>query len=229
MDTSRRLPVNKLNLLIPLALLAAAALACSPSAPSLPANTALYKDDFSDSGSGWCVDSTANSSLDYLNGEYVFKVVKDNWFVWCNPGQNLGDIHIEVTARDVSNTSDTTFGVICNDQKAAEQTDEALYYLGFRPDGHYTIALSKGGQDQVLTKGTSNSIPSTAISYTVGADCGGGHLTLYANGTKIASASDSTYTTGDVGLFAWTGDGAPAEVHYDNLVVTKLSTGTPTQ
>ena len=88
--------------------------------------------------------------------------------------------------------------------------------------GDYTITLTKGGQDQVLTKGVSKSIPSSAASYTVGADCGGGQLALYANGTKIASASDSSYTTGDVGLFAWTGDGAPAEVHYDDLIVTKL-------
>jgi hypothetical protein len=214
--------MNKRYVLIPLLMLLVAALACSPSAPTLPANTSLYKDSFGDSNSGWCVDSTANSSLDYVGGEYVFKVKKDNWFVWCNPGQNFGDIHIDVTAKDVSNTSDTIFGVICNDQKATKETNEDLYYLGFSPDGHYTITLTKGGQDQVLTKGVSKSIPSTATSYTIGADCGGGKLALYANGTQIASASDSTYTTGDVGLFAWTGDTAPAEVHYDDLVVTKL-------
>ncbi len=224
--------MNSLRVLVPLTLLAAAVLACSPSSPtlpSLPASTTLYKDDFSDSGSGWCSDSTASSSLDYSGGEYVFKVLKANWFVWCNPGQNFDAIHAEVTAKDVGNTSDTIFGLICNDQKASESANEDLYYLGFSADGHYTITLTKGGNDNDLAHGTSTDIPTNAISYTVGADCGGGNLALYADGKKIASAKDSTYTSGDVGLFVWTGDGAPAEIHYDNIVVTKLASGTPTQ
>jgi len=223
--------MNNRRVLAPLVLLLAAVLACSPSSslPSLPASTTLYKDSFGDTNSGWCSDSTSSSSLDYSGGEYVFKVKVANWFVWCNPGQNFGDIHVEVTAKNVGKTADTIFGVICNDQKASEQTNEDLYYLGFSQDGHYTITLTKGGNDTVLAKGVSTAIASSAVSYTVGADCGGGHLALYANGTKIASASDASYTTGDVGLFAWTGDNAPAEVHYDDIVVTKLGGGaTPT-
>ena len=222
--------MNYRRVFVPLALLLAAALACSPSSlPNLPASTTLYKDNFSDSNSGWCEDSTSSSSLAYAGGEYVFKVQDTNWFVWCNPGQNFGDIHVEVTAKNVGQTSDTIFGVICNDQKASEQTNEDLYYLGFSPDGHYTITLTKGGTDTVLTKGVSSAIASSAISYTVGADCGGGQLALYADGKKIASATDSSYTTGDVGLFAWTGENAPAEIHFDDIVVTKLgSAATPT-
>ena len=220
---------------VPLALLVAAALACSPSStnlpslPSLPASTTLYKDNFSDSGSGWCVDSSKSSSLDYTGGEYVFKVITDNWFVWCNPGQNFNAVHVEVTAKNVGQTSDTIFGLICNDQKASEQQNEDLYYLGFSSDGHYTITLTKGGTDKVLSKGTTSAIASNAISYTVGADCGNGQLALYADGQKIASASDATYTSGDVGLFTWTGDKAPAEIHYDDIVVTPLTSGTPTK
>lgn len=219
--------MNNRRVFVTLALLAAAALACSL---SLPASTALYKDNFSNSSSGWCVDSTKNSSLAYASGEYVFKVITDNWFVWCNPGQNFSDIHVEVTAKNTANTTDTIFGVICNDQAAAEQTNEDLYYLGFSSDGQYTITLTKGGTSQVLAKGTSTDIATGAISYTVGADCGAtGQLALYADGKKIATANDSTHTSGDVGLFVWTGDKVPAEVHYDNIVVTKLASGTPTQ
>ncbi len=222
--------MNNRRVFVPLALLVAAALACTPSVPSLPASTTLYKDNFSNSSSGWCSDTTKSSSLDYSGGDYVFKVSADNWFVWCNPGQDFNDIHVEVVAKNVGNTSDTIFGVICNDQKASEQSNEDLYYLGFSADGHYTITLTKGGTDKVLTKGTSSAIATNAISYTVGADCGAtGQLALYADGKKIASATDSTHTSGDVGLFVWTGDKAPAEIHYDDIVVTKLASGTPTQ
>jgi hypothetical protein len=224
--SARRMPVKHRQIVIAVALLALAAVSCSS---VLPASTALYKDNFSDSSSGWCVDTTSSSSTDYLGGEYVFKVTQDHWFVWCNPGQNFDNIHVEVTAKNVGNTADTVFGVICNDQKATAQTQESLYYLGFSPDGYYTITLTKNGQDQVLTKGTTDAIATNAISYTVGADCAGGQLALYADGKKIASAADSSFTTGDVGLFAWTSDGVPAEIHYDNIIVTKLATGTPTQ
>ncbi len=205
---------------VPLALLVAAALACSP---SLPGATSLYKDNFSDSGSGWCVDNSNSSDLNYAGGEYVFKVTDPTWFVWCNPGQNFTDIHVEVTAENVSGKSDTVFGLICNDQKAATQANENFYYLGIRSDGHYTIRLSKGGNDKILADDTSADIPTNAISYTVGADCAGGNLALYVNGTQIATAHDSTYLSGDVGLFAWTGKATPAEIHYDDIAVTKLA------
>jgi pectate lyase len=220
--------MNTRRVCVPLALLVAAALACSPSLPSLPSSTALYRDNFSDSSSGWCVDSSPSSSTDYSGGEYVVKVLFPNWFVWCNPGQTFGDIHVEVTAKNVGNTSDTVFGVICNDQKAAELTNEDYYYMGISADGHYTMRLTKGGKDTVLAEDASNGIPTNAISYTVGADCAGGNLALYVDGTQIASAHDSTYTSGDVGVFAWTRDKSLAEIHFDDMVVTKLSNATPT-
>ena len=212
---------------VALGLLVAAALACSPSAV-LPGATSLYKDDFSDSGSGWCANSSSSSSTDYGGGEYIFKVIDPNWFVWCNPGQTFGDIHVQVTAKNTSGKADTVFGLICNDQKAATQADESFYYMGISADGSYTMRLNKAGKDTVLAEDKSTAIATNAVSYTVGADCAGGNLTLYVNGALIASARDATYTSGDVGLFAWTGDGAPAEIHYDDLVVTKLASATAT-
>ena len=62
----------------------------------------------------------------------------------------------------------------------------------------------------------------------MGADCGNGDLVLYVDGQQVASASDSTYTSGDTGLFAWSGDKVPAEIRYDDFVVTKLETATAT-
>jgi len=219
--------MNKQRLLAPLGLLVAAALACSPSSV-LPGSTSLYKDNFSDSGSGWCASSSSSSSTDYGGGEYVFNVFIPNWFVWCNPGQNFDDVHVEVTAKNTSGQSDTVFGVICNDQKATSQDDESFYYMGISADGNYTMRLNKAGKDTVLAEDKSDAIVTNAVSYTVGADCAGGNLVLYVNGAQIASAHDTTFVKGDVGLFAWTGDGAPAEIHYDDIVVTKLSNATAT-
>jgi len=219
--------MNHRRVFVPLGLLLAAVLACSPSSV-LPGATSLYKDDFSDTGSGWCVDSNASSSTDYGNGDYVIKITDPHLVVWCNPDQTFDDIHVQVTAKNTSGKKDTVFGLICNDQKAATQADENFYFMGISADGNFTIRLSQAGKDKVLAEDKSNAITTNAISYTVGADCAGGNLALYVDGAQIASAHDTTYTTGHVGLFAWTGDGAPAEIHFDDLVVTKLASATPT-
>jgi len=219
--------MNNRSVIAPLGLLVAAALACSPTSV-LPGATALYKDDFSDTGSGWCVDSNASSSTNYGGGEYIIKITDPNLVVWCNPGQTFDNIHVQVTAKNTSSKSDTVFGLICNDQKAATQADESFYFMGITAGGNYTIRLSQAGKDKVLAEDKSKAITTNAISYTLGADCAGGNLALYVDGAQIASAHDATYATGDVGLFAWTGDGAPAEVHFDDLVVTKLASATPT-
>jgi hypothetical protein len=53
------------------------------------------------------------------------------------------------------------------------------------------------------------------------ADCVGSNLTLYANGSEIASASDSSFTGGDVGLIARTYDTAGTDILFTNFVVSK--------
>ena len=202
---------------LPLALLLAAGLACSPAslAPS-----SLFKDNFSKSDSGWCVDKDNTSALDYIDGEYVFTVQSTNWFVWCNPGQTFDDIHVETTAKNVSGSDDTIFGLVCHYQ----QSDD-FYYLGITSQGLYTIRLYLNGKDQVLAEDQSASITPNADSYLLGADCGNGSFTLYVDGQQIATASDDTYTSGDIGLFTWSGENVPAEIHYDDIAVTRLASG----
>ena len=55
----------------------------------------------------------------------------------------------------------------------------------------------------------------------VGADCGNGTLTLYVNGKVIDSVTDYTYTSGGVGLVAWSGANATAgDVTFDDYILT---------
>ena len=205
--------------LVPLALLALAALACG-SGTSGNGNgnetPALYRENFSDSNSGWCVDSDSTSALDYSGGEYVFEVNDPEWFVWCNPDENFDDIHLEVTAKNTGDTGDTVFGLMCHFQNDSQD----FYYGGFTANGDYTIRLYQDGEDVILAEGTTDDIDANADSYLVGLDCANGNIALYLDGQEIDSASDDTYSSGDIGLFAWTGEDTPAEIHYDDLVVT---------
>lgn len=213
-------------LFIPLVGLVVAALACSsPAGGNATATTpaALFREDFSSSGSGWSAGSTDNGSADYGSGDFVIKTAKTTWFVWSHAGQsNLSNIHIEATVKNAG-AADAAFGVMC------DYTDgDNYYFLGFGADGFYAIGRAQGGTENILTSTEnkwiqSDQIPQNAASYRLGADCGNGALTLYVDGKKIASVNDSAFTSGDVGVFAQSFDNPNAEVHFDDFVVTSLA------
>ncbi|MBI3242174.1 MAG: hypothetical protein HYZ49_07765 [Chloroflexi bacterium] len=222
---------NKL-LIVPIMALTLAALACSALSggnptPAGPTEVpALLKDDFSNSSSGWSTftadEGSGNAAVEYIDGEYVMKVFTDQWYVWGNTEESFENVHIEVTAKNTGGKADTSFGIICN-----YQDDSHYYYAGIDTQGFYAIAKTVPGQeDFFLTNdnqwGTSDDITKDASSYQVGIDCGGGAITLYVGGKIIASASDSEYGKGDVGLFAWTDQEANGEIRFDDFIVTAL-------
>jgi hypothetical protein len=192
-------------------------------APAATPAGSSYTDDFSDSTSGWGVGSSATSSAAYGTNEFVIKVNKTKWFSWTTAGQtDLSNIHIEVTAQNLAQAGNAGFGVLCN------YLDKNNYYLlGFTPDGYYAIIKTQGGNDTFLTSTKNQWIKTdkyqiNAASYQIGADCGGGTLALYVDGTQIDSVSDSTFTKGDVGLFVNTFDQAKSEVHFATFAATPL-------
>jgi hypothetical protein len=206
-----------------LAVLAVAALACGGNVSGGGGGgnggpAALFKDDFSDSGSGWDEDTNDNGSTGYEDDEYVIKITEaDEWFKWGNANEkNLSDIHIDVTARNVGAAEDSTFGVMCH-----YVDKNNYYYAGIGVDGFHIIAKYVDGKDETLTKGT-DEVPQNKTSYKIGMDCGNGKLALYVNGKKIDSVEDDTFTTGEVALFAWSSKDDDVEVHFDDFVVTAL-------
>jgi len=184
---------------------------------------ALLKDDFSSSSSGWTTGESDNASVDYVADEYAIKVISTDWFAWGNPGESFSNVHVEVTARNVGNTDDTSFGVMCN----YDESVDSFYYVAIDTQGYYAISRTDPGNVDTFLTGDgewvqSDDITKDTSSYQVGMDCGNGTITLYVDGKQIASVEDSTYTTGDVGLLVWTGEKGEAEIHFDDVVVTAL-------
>lgn len=215
--------MNKKAVIVSLAALALAALACA--VPSLPVGDgSLFRDDFSSDSSGWGTGTDSESSVEYSGGQLVVQMYLDNYFVWSTPGeQDLENIHVEVTATNTTGESATAFGVICN-----HQVTDTFYYFAITSSGDYAIAKTAVAQDDLFLTNNdqwavSDQIAKNAASYRIGADCGNGVLTLYVDGKQIDSVSDSSYTKGDVGLFAWTGTETNAEVRFDDLAVTSLA------
>ena len=229
---------------IVLALLVSTALACSvlspeastptaakvptskPAATTAPVSKFLVQEDFSSSKSGWSVNSNDNGSAEYLDGEYVFKIKRVKWLKWSTTpdDKNFSNIHLEASVQDTSADKTTlpSFGFVCN-----YQDNNNFYYVGAAIDGAFAIARKVNGETKILSDAKnewaiSKDIAKNMSSYRLGADCTPSGVTLYVDGKKIASASDSSFTNGLAGLFVLTFDKASAEVRFDDFTITQL-------
>lgn len=203
------------------AALAIAALACQ--LPGGLGSNVLLSDDFS--SVTWGTGTDAESSVEYANDALQFIVFRTNYFVWSTPNdENYGNVHAEVTALNNSTDSTTAFGVICH-----MQVTDVSYYFAVTPAGQYAIGRSQLASDDLFLTNNdqwanSDLIPVNESSYRVGADCASnGTLTLYVNGTQIATVNDTTYTSGNVALFVWSGEEpSGANISFDDFQLSLI-------
>jgi len=188
-------------------------------------NNILLQDDFSTNQDAWGTLTDTKSSVKYENDSLHMLLFEKNYVIWSRPNdEDYGSVHVEVTAINNDTDSTTAFGIVCYQQSE----DWSFYYLAVTPAGEYAIIRATDGKDDVyLTNNgkwaSSNLIKHNAASYHIGADCGGGTLALYIDGHQIASASDSTYSPGHIGLFTWSGENiASADVSFDDFLLTSL-------
>jgi hypothetical protein len=204
-------------------LLAATSLFFALLACSMLGSGALLEDDFSSTNSGWGTGTDNDSSVEYSSSKLNISVNKDLYFVWSTPSdKEYENVHIEATAFNNSTDSAGAFGIICN-----LQLTNTSYYFAVTGAGEYAIGRYTFAGDTLLTNGgewgNSDLIKSGADSYRIGADCGSGTLTLYVDGQRIDSVSDTTYTSGKVALFAWSGKELNGtKISFDDFVMTKL-------
>jgi len=205
------------NVFLAVVTLILVSLACS-----LPEG-ALLDDDFAGSDTNWGTGTDSDRAVEYSNEMLNFLVNRDFYFVWSTPSdEDYENIHVEVTANNNSSDSTAAFGIICN-----LQITDTSYYFAITGAGEYAIGKYTFLGNTLLTNdnewGTSDAITSGADSYRIGADCGNGVLTLYMDGQQVDSVSDDTYVTGNVGLFAWSGEELNStNVSFDDFVVTSL-------
>jgi len=208
---------NLLKVFLSVMILGLASLACNALSGG-----SLFEDDFS-GDSNWGTGTDSDSSVEYSGNALNFSVSRDYYFVWSTPNdEDYENVHIEVTATNDSTDSTGAFGIICD-----LQITDTSYYFAVTGAGEYAIGRYTLVDDILLTNdgqwGTSDAITSGASSYRIGGDCGNGTLILYVDGQQIDSVTDDYYSTGNVGLFAWSGEDINGtDVTFDDFVVTKL-------
>ncbi|MGC8855251.1 MAG: hypothetical protein ACP5QU_00455 [Anaerolineae bacterium] len=205
-----------------LAVLVLATLACQlfsgPATQVPPSNrTILYQDDFSDSNSGWPVTSDASKSASYTaDGRYQLTALEAQQDIWAHPGQSFSDVSLEVDAVKAGGSDNNNFGLICR-----FVDDGNFYFFWISSDGYQVIGKYQGGQATFLSAEkmqSSSAIQQGAASNHLRADCVGSSLTLYVNGTQVASASDTSFSKGDVGVMIGTFDEPNVAIAFDNFV-----------
>jgi len=181
----------------------------------------MPSDNFSDSSSGWGTGTDANSSVEYLNDGLTFLVFTPFYISWSTPSMEVFEnTHVEVSTSYQGSDPKGMFGFICNEQGSTS----AFYFVGIAPDGYYAFIKSSVASDrEYLKDGNSAAISASKGSLRLGLDCANGSMTLYANGQVVDSVSDSSYTSGSVGLFAASADqNSGTIVIFDDFAMTKL-------
>ena len=192
-------------------------------AAKTPVSNILFQDDFSDTNSGWDRSNWESGITDYNNDAYQMLVKVPNYDIWANPGRSFdGDVRVEADATKVGGNADDDYGLIC--RYSGEPSAPNYYYFAISSDGFAVIGKMAAGENAYISSEQMN--PSDAINQGMAtnrlrADCIGSNLTFYVNGIQVASVSDSSYTSGDVGFIAGTFDIPSAEFLFDNLVVSK--------
>jgi hypothetical protein len=191
------------------------------STPVAASEQLIFSDDFSDPDSGWSIYSDEYGTTDYVNGTYQVTAIKESNYNWGVAGQTLSDVRIDVDA-DVIETNasmDDGFGVDCRIQENGDG-------YGFRiaSDGFIAVELFYNDEttelvewesnDAVFTDGRTNHL--TAI-------CNGAQLIFIVNNMQVATVSDSTFSSGDLALSAYSSEADPITVAFDNLEVRSIN------
>jgi hypothetical protein len=183
----------------------------------------ILEDDFS--SASWGTGTDKDSSVEYAEDALQMIIYTKNYFVWSTPNdKDYEGTHMEVTVTNNNTDPTTAFGIICHQQA----TTDSFYYFAITPAGQYAIVKATAGEKDVFLTNNdqweySDFIKPNAPSYHIAADCGNGKQTLYVDGQQVDSVSDSTYTSGRVGLFVVSGeDVASADVTFDDFVMKEL-------
>ena len=174
----------------------------------------LYQEQFENNTTGWARISNDNGIMDYDGGGYRILVRQPRLNVWSTSEKDFGDVRVEADVIKLHGPDENRMGLICRYQGGG------YYFFVISNDGYYAIGKFIGGLTLLL--GHSEMQASSAIQAGnmnhMRADCIGDRLTFYINFTEVASATDTDFPRGDVGLVAGSFTESGVDVLFDNFV-----------
>jgi hypothetical protein len=213
--------VKKQYMLVPLVLILVIFMYACAGEPTTPdTRNALFRDDFSQSSSGWTQIKDGSGTIEYGKDHYRILVNQPGTLLLATQGKSFpGDVSIEVDASKVGGSDDNYFGILCY-----YQNPDNYYLLMVTSDGYSGIAMRKDGQDALISPGIKflkmEGIKIGDTTNHIRADCIGETLTLYANGKQVSLAYNDSLTGGSTGLAVRSGklEGG-VDILFDNFTV----------
>jgi len=181
----------------------------------------IFTDDFSNSSSGWPIDSFPEGSTGYYNGQYRITVLETDYAVWSSSGAgDYSAVAVEVDAVKLGGPDENEFGILCrfldnNNFYAATIASDGYFFVWRRINGGdwELVGMESGDYSDAIRTGTQ--------SNRIRLECVDSAISLYANGALLIQVFDSSLTTGDVGLYAGSFDVGGVDVLFDNFVVSQ--------
>ena len=175
----------------------------------------LYQEQFENNTTGWARIANDNGIMDYDGGGYRILVRQPKLNVWSTSEKDFGDVRVEADVIKLYGPDENRMGLICRYQGGD------YYFFVISNDGYYVIGKFIGGLTLLLGQRemqASDAIQAGTMNH-LRADCIGDKLTFYINFKEVASATDSDFPSGDVGVVAGAFSEPGVDVLFDNFVV----------
>ncbi len=172
-----------------------------------------YKDDFSDSNSGWDDASGPYYTKRYGNHQYNIDINTNNLVVWGLANRHTADFKIEVETIKRQGGNNNTYGIIFR------FVDTNNYYrFDVSSDGFFHLAKLQQGQWHILVDWTgSGRINKGEDPNHLAVHAFGPQIAVFANEQKLAQVTDDSFQSGNFGFFASSFDDPNIWVSFDNL------------
>ena len=191
-------------------------------APDCDGGGALFGDSFAEEETpcGWALYNRSGATVAIEEGALHLTTSQPGQVWWTNPGRSFDDVIMTAEATHLSGPEDNAYGLICR-----YQSSQNFYVFLISSDGYYAIGKYASGSNQITYLSGegeytfSEAIDQGEASNDLRATCIGNELTLTVNGELLASVTDPTFVTGDVGVAASTFEPGTLEVAFDDVRV----------
>lgn len=180
----------------------------------------LFTDDFSSESSGWETFADDYGAVFYSNGwlhvrdaDSVQYLTRSN-----NKRYRYADMVLEVDTKLCSGSEERWHLVFC---RRPDPLNGYCFAIG--PYGTYTVTKYIDGEIVKLIESTRSAHINEGLNAVnrIRVECIDDNLSLTVNDHLLAEVTDNTFSEGYIGLGTdWFGQGEPAEVAFDNLVIT---------
>jgi hypothetical protein len=198
--------------------------ACNLGEPQVDAcneGGALFQDDFDgETQCGWALYNQSGAIVEITDGSLSISSNQPGQIWWTNPGRNFDNLIMTAQGRQVSGPNNNAYGLICR-----YQNEENFYIFLISGDGYYAIGKYQSGSNQIIyltgdgQYQFSDVINQGVATNQIRASCIGNELSLSVNGLPLATVSDPTFVTGDIGVGVSTLEPGTAVVHFDTISV----------